>query len=140
MTKGPLIGIAVIAAAGAIVIGATSRDRPGADRVTGAAMVEVRVPDLSATAQLGRKSFEENCVACHGTNASGREGLGPPLVHRIYEPGHHGDGAFVLAVRQGVVSHHWGFGKMAPVEGLSDARIAAIIAYVRELQRANGIH
>ena len=65
--------------------------------------------------------------------------MGPPLVHVIYEPSHHGDAAFVLAVRPGVRAHHWPFGNMLPVEGVSDRAVADIIAYVRALQRANGI-
>ena len=48
--------------------------------------------------------------------------------------------AFVLAARNGVRAHHWPFGNMPPVEQpLTDGELAAIIAYVRELQRANGI-
>ena len=71
---------------------------------------------------------------------AGQEGIAPPLVHRIYEPSHHGDMAFVLAARNGVRAHHWPFGDMPPVgQPLTDGELAAIIAYVRELQRANGI-
>ena len=48
--------------------------------------------------------------------------------------------AFVLAARNGVRAHHWPFGDMPPVgQPLTDGELAAIIAYVRELQRANGI-
>ena len=46
---------------------------------------------------------------------------------------------FANAVRNGVVAHHWQFGDMPPVPGVSDADIEAIICYVRELQRAAGI-
>ena len=52
---------------------------------------------------------------------------------------HHGDAAFLLAVRNGVRAHHWRFGDMPPQPGLTGAEVAAITAYVRELQRANGI-
>ncbi|ANK81716.1 MAG: cytochrome C [Rhizobiales bacterium NRL2] len=104
----------------------------------GGAQVAVDVPDLSAEAEAGAAVFKRSCVVCHGANAAGGPG-GPPLVHRIYEPSHHGDGAFVRAVRQGVRQHHWNFGDMAPVPGVSDQELAQIIAYVRELQRANGI-
>jgi len=82
--------------------------------------------------------FERRCSACHGIEAAGTD-KGPPLVHRIYEPGHHGDQAFYRAVREGVRSHHWPFGDMAPVPGVSEDEIARIVAYVRKLQRANGI-
>ena len=110
--------------------------RPG----EGAPLAELAVPaELSAEAAMGRRAFEAFCADCHGTNAAGRDGLGPPLVHRIYEPGHHADMAFVLAVRNGVRSHHWRFGDMAPIEGLTDADIRHITRYVRELQHENGI-
>ena len=107
----------------------------GAARVAAASIVE---PDLGATAAAGRQAFAENCAECHGAKASGTD-RGPPLIHEIYEPGHHADFAFARAVRQGVRGHHWSFGDMPPVEGVSDAELAQIVAYVRAVQRANGI-
>lgn len=97
------------------------------------------VPELSARAKTGQKRFEENCIVCHGVNAGGTD-QGPPLVHRIYEPNHHGDRAFYLAAQQGVRAHHWRFGDMPPITAVSQRDVKAIIAYVRELQRANGIN
>nr|WP_245837845.1 cytochrome c [Tropicimonas sediminicola] len=106
----------------------------------GGPMVEVQLPvELSADAQLGKAVFDAICADCHGENAAGRHGVGPPLVHKIYEPGHHGDMAFQLAVRTGVRAHHWSFGSMPPVEGVSDSEIARVTLYIRELQRENGI-
>lgn len=101
--------------------------------------VSVKVPDLSKQAEEGRKIFEENCLACHGPNASGSEN-GPPLVHKIYEPSHHGDQAFFLAVGRGVRAHHWNFGNMDPVPDVLQKDVSKIVSYVRELQRANGIY
>lgn len=98
----------------------------------------VAVPDLSANARAGEQVFNTNCALCHGPNASGT-GLGPPLVHKIYEPGHHQDSTIQRAVRNGVVAHHWPFGNMPPVPAVSDEAIPNIICYIRELQRANGI-
>ena len=74
-------------------------------------------------------------MTCHGRHATGSD-QGPPLVHRIYEPNHHADIAFRLAVRNGVRAHHWPFGNMAPVEGVSDEDAIKITRYVRELQKA----
>ncbi|EFL90932.1 cytochrome c [Ahrensia sp. R2A130] len=102
-------------------------------------MVGVTVPVLSGLAASGEKLFTTNCAACHGTNAAGNDGAGPPLVHIIYEPSHHGDMAFQLAVKNGVRQHHWPYGNMPPIAGVSEADTAAITAYVRTLQRANGI-
>ncbi|WP_093033516.1 c-type cytochrome [Ruegeria marina] len=100
-----------------------------------------RLSDLAGPdAGAGRRAalFEANCAACHGANAAGSD-RGPPLVHRIYEPSHHGKMAFDLAARQGVRAHDWRFGNMPPVEGLSDKDVPQITDYVRALQRANGI-
>ena len=98
----------------------------------------VVVPSLSDNARAGERTFNANCALCHGPNASGT-GLGPPLVHQIYEPGHHQDFTIESAVRNGVPAHHWQFGNMPPVPAVSGEDIPNIICYIRELQRANGI-
>ncbi len=100
--------------------------------------VAVTVPELSEKARAGEAVFNGNCAACHGVNAAGTT-LGPPLVHRIYEPNHHQDFSFRSAVQNGVVAHHWQFGNMLPVPTVAEEDIERIICYVRELQRANGI-
>lgn len=96
------------------------------------------IPAFSSAARKGEELFSVNCATCHGDKATGGDG-GPPLIHPIYEPGHHGDASFLMAVRNGVRPHHWRFGPMPKIEGLSDTDVTEIVAYVRELQRANGI-
>ena len=103
-----------------------------------AAPMAVAVPALSDKARAGQTAFNANCALCHGANAAGTS-LGPPLVHKIYEPGHHQDLAFRNAVQNGVQSHHWQFGNMPAVMTVSEDDVERIICYVRELQRANGI-
>ncbi|WP_289151130.1 cytochrome c [uncultured Salipiger sp.] len=106
----------------------------------GEPIVTVSLPEsLSPEAQVGERAFGAVCADCHGENAAGKEGFGPPLVHKIYEPSHHGDMAFFLAAERGVQAHHWSFGNMPPQQGLTRADVAGIVTYVRELQRANGI-
>lgn len=101
--------------------------------------VAVTVPSqLSPAAREGKAVFDETCAACHGANASGTE-QGPPLVHDIYNPGHHADLAFARAVQQGVRAHHWRFGNMPAQPHVSEAEVERVVQYVRELQRANGI-
>jgi mono/diheme cytochrome c family protein len=119
-------------ATAALLITTLKSQRPGA------AIKTVVVPDLGARERVGQEHFARQCQICHGENGSGSR-AGPPLVHKIYEPSHHSDGAFVRAVRQGVTAHHWRFGHMPSLPAVTDAEIAAIIAYVRALQRANGI-
>ena len=125
---------------GVIVIGGYQLwNSQEATETTGESLVDVSVPTLAGVALTGESAFNENCMACHGKNAAGKDGLGPPLVHKIYEPSHHGDMAFVLAAKRGVRQHHWLFGNMPPQPHVNDQEIQAIIAYIRTLQRANGI-
>ena len=88
--------------------------------------------------QGGAQHFADNCARCHGAMADGTD-TGPPLVHRLYEPGHHADFAFQSAAKNGVIAHHWDFGDMPPVAGVSEAEVTQIIAYIRDLQREGGI-
>ncbi|WP_299699077.1 cytochrome c [uncultured Tateyamaria sp.] len=105
------------------------------------ALVDIVLPDtLSVNAQIGKRGFDANCAACHGTNAVGQHGVAPPLIHIIYEPSHHGDESFQRAVAMGVRGHHWPFGSMPPIEGLNRGDVTMITAYIREVQRANGIN
>jgi mono/diheme cytochrome c family protein len=86
----------------------------------------------------GKRLFEKDCSVCHGPAADGTA-QGPPLAHKIYEPNHHADAAFTLAVRLGVRSHHWRFGDMPALPHVTDDVVGEITAYVRWLQRQVGI-
>ena len=106
----------------------------------GTALVAIKTPEsYSQNAQIGKRLFEAKCADCHGPNAVGQAGVAPSLIHIIYEPNHHGDESFQRAVALGVRAHHWKFGNMPAVAGLTRAEVKSIIAYVRELQRHNGI-
>ena len=123
-----------------IIAGCAGGDAPQYDTPAGggASQPAVIVPALSERAVAGQQAFNTTCVLCHGVNAAGTN-QGPPLVHKIYEPGHHADFTFRNAVSNGVPAHHWNFGNMPPVPGVSEETVEQIICYVRELQRANGI-
>ena len=95
-------------------------------------------PALSEMARAGEDLFDANCSVCHGVGATGTN-QGPTLIDRIYHPGHHGDFSIRNAVSKGVQQHHWGFGDMAPVAGVSSDELEEIICYIREIQRAGGI-
>ena len=47
--------------------------------------------------------------------------------------------SFHRAGARNVRAHHWRFEDMPPIEGLTRRNATAVVAYVRELQRANGI-
>lgn len=96
------------------------------------------LPPTPAEFIEGEQLYDANCARCHGMYGRGTN-LGPPLVHRIYEPSHHDDVAFQLAVRSGVIAHHWRFGNMPPIPTVSPEQVDQIIGYVRWMQRHAGI-
>ena len=100
--------------------------------------VNVMVPKLSPEAMAGEAVFVTNCAGCHGQNAAGTD-KGPPLIDQIYSPSHHGDFSFVRAVNLGVPQHHWLFGAMPAQPQVAREQINQVVAYIRELQKANGI-
>ena len=101
-----------------------------------------QVPQPSAglmpNASKGKGLYEKNCASCHGPDLNGSD-KGPPMLHKIYEPSHHGDAAFQMAAKNGVRAHHWKFGDMAPVPAVTPDDVAHIVAYIRMEQRKAGI-
>jgi mono/diheme cytochrome c family protein len=99
---------------------------------------DVRTPEMTPALAIGKMAYDAYCGKCHGTNGVGSK-EGPPFLHKVYHPGHHGDGAFYRASREGAKAHHWQFGDMKPVEKVTDAQLEKIVTYVRALQKANGL-
>lgn len=89
-------------------------------------------------ASRGESVFRAHCVKCHGEGAAGTK-AGPPLVHRFYNPDHHADITFRWAVERGVRAHHWSFGDMPKIEGVSKDEVDSVIVYIRGLQKKAGI-
>ena len=93
---------------------------------------------IPADVQPGEGKFKANCAACHGVGGVGTS-QGPPLVHKIYEPNHHGDAAFQRAAANGVKAHPWEFGNMPKIDAVTPDDVDQIIKYVRWLQKQAGI-
>ncbi len=87
--------------------------------------------------ERGALVYAANCAECHGADLRGTD-RGPSLLSQVYEPGHHGDGAFQAAVARGSPEHHWDFGPMPPVPGLSIDDVEAVVALVRRTQQTHG--
>jgi cytochrome c len=132
---GTLLPLAALTAAGC-----GGERGAGARTTSDEAVAALHEAAASAPAELarGRALYEESCSVCHGAVAEGTE-QGPPLAHEIYEPSHHADAAFVLAVKIGVRAHHWRFGDMEPLPHVTEDMVAEITGYVRWLQRRVGI-
>ena len=86
----------------------------------------------------GEALYNTNCSVCHGVGAKGTK-QGPPFLDKIYEPNHHADAAFYLAPEMGVRAHHWKFGDMPKIPGVTKDNLTQIIAYIRWLQKQAGI-
>ncbi len=102
---------------------------PKATGMVGSAPAEVRD---------GEQKFNTNCSTCHGIGGIGTT-HGPPLVHKVYEPNHHGDAAFQRAAANGVKAHHWQFGDMPKIGAVTTEDVDQIVKYVRWLQKQAGI-
>ena len=92
---------------------------------------DVEIPFHLARGQL---LYEKYCSSCHGLELDGTDD-GPPLVHPFYKPSHHGDKSFYRAVLKGVKQHHWNFGDMEPVPGMTAGKMDRLLPYVRYYQQ-----
>ena len=128
---GRAAGVAALVAA-VWILSACSRSEPPA------VAPGVAIGDPPAEFADGQRLFLFHCARCHGPGGVGT-GHGPPFLSKIYEPSHHGDASFLMAVRRGVSAHHWRFGDMPPIPGVSDDDAARIVAYIRWAQRQAGI-
>ena len=87
----------------------------------------------------GKILFEKDCSSCHGVRLNGTD-KGPPLIHSYYKPSHHGDKAFYKAALKGTRQHHWSFGDMPPVEGMTRKKMDSIVPYVRYYQKQKKLY
>ena len=85
----------------------------------------------------GAEVYASSCASCHGADLRGTE-KGPSQLSIVYEPNHHGDDSYRSAIANGAPQHHWPFGDMPRVEGLSDDDVEAVIAYIRSEQQRQG--
>lgn len=89
---------------------------------------------VPAEFEKGEVAFNSYCAECHGEKGSGSK-EGPSFIDKIYKPNHHGDMSFLLAVKNGVRAHHWRFGNMPKILGVTEKEVKEIVEYVRWLQR-----
>lgn len=103
--------------------------------ITAASADEPKVPFVHAK---GEKLFQTNCAICHGKTLNGTK-QGPPLLHPFYKPSHHADFAFYRAALKGVQAHHWEFGDMPPIQGITREDMDAIVPFIRWYQKEKGL-
>jgi len=130
-----LVVVIVVFAGGGSKTGQASAELPR-DPMTGKTEFDIPIQDPSLVAE-GEVLFGANCAQCHGSDLRGTA-VGPSFLSVIYNPDHHGDGAFTVAALTGVRAHHWNFGNMPVVVGLTQEDLVPIIAFIRENQRTQG--
>lgn len=91
----------------------------------------------SSDGNLGAEVYANSCASCHGAELQGTDD-GPSQLSIVYEPNHHTDDSYRSAIANGVREHHWPFGDMPPVEGLSEEEVEAVIGFVRSEQERQG--
>jgi len=96
-------------------------------------------PNVPFQHALGQQKYQQKCSGCHGLWGDGSK-LGPPLMHPFYKPSHHPDAAFYRAALRGVRAHHWEFGDMPPISGVTREDMDTIIPFIRWLQHDKGIY
>ena len=130
-----ILAVVTVAAVLVLVTGGESSSAPR-DPMTGQTEFDIPVQDPILVAE-GDVLYQASCAACHGSDLRGTA-LGPSHLSVIYNPDHHGDGAFASAVVTGVQAHHWGFGDMQPVPQITAPDFERIMAFIRENQRIEG--
>jgi mono/diheme cytochrome c family protein len=120
------------------VLGAGWLGIAGCSRSEQPAVSSTAVAEVPAAHAGGRQLFETHCARCHGAGGTGTE-RGPSFLSKTYEPNHHGDASFLMAVRRGVTAHHWRFGDMPPIPDVPDDDMTRIVGYIRWAQRQAGI-
>lgn len=89
---------------------------------SGASYPDPKEPEMTPRLQLGSMNYGAYCASCHGKPGGGSD-KGPTIIPRVYHPSHHGDDAFMVAPQRGARAHHWKFGDMKPVAGVTGARL-----------------
>ncbi len=94
--------------------------------------------DYQANVVDGEVRYQEVCARCHGPGLGGGA-EGPPLLNQTYAPSHHADLAFYHAVKNGVKQHHWKYGDMPMLTGITPEQVGDIVAFVRREQQQAGV-
>lgn len=144
MRRGRLRALAVglVAFAFAVACGADAGDAGDSLAAEPAPTSSTAAPPSASTAAApvvpdGAAVYQQYCAECHGVDLRGTD-KGPSQLSIVYEPNHHGDYAYRVAIREGTREHHWWFGDMPPVEGMTDLEIEEVISFIRAEQQRLG--
>jgi mono/diheme cytochrome c family protein len=93
---------------------------------------------LSAWAADGKATYDKDCAKCHGADGKGDTKMGKKLGAKDYTDAkvqaELTDAQAIKAVKEGLKDKA-GKTLMKPAEGLSDADIQAVVAYMRTFKK-----
>jgi mono/diheme cytochrome c family protein len=96
------------------------------------------IPALTATAGDAKELYEKDCAKCHGTDGKGATKMGQKLGAKDYTTAkvqdELKDDAAFKAIKEGLKDKD-GKSLMKPAEGLSDADIKGLVAYLRTFKK-----
>lgn len=124
--RSPLGSIAIAVLVAGVVLAACSDDTTSENT------------EPAPAGDLGAQVYASSCASCHGADLRGTD-KGPSQLSIVYEPNHHTDDSFRSAIANGAPQHHWSFGDMPPVEGLTNAEVEAVIGFIRSEQERQGL-
>ena len=98
----------------------------------------IAVSALSASAADAKANYEKDCAKCHGADGKGQTKMGQKLGAKDYTDAkvqaELKDDAAFKAIKEGFKNKE-GKQLMKPSEGLSDADIKALVAYMRTFKK-----
>jgi cytochrome c553 len=107
-------------------------------RIITIALSILAVSALSAWAADAKATYDKDCAKCHGTDGKGETKMGKKLGAKDYTDvkvqTEMKDDSAVKAIKEGLKDSA-GKTLMKPAEGLSDADIKGLVAYMRGLKK-----
>jgi len=93
---------------------------------------------LSASAGDAKENYEKDCAKCHGSDGKGQTKMGQKMGAKDYTDAKVQadlkDDAAIKAIKEGLKDKD-GKQLMKPSEGLSDADMKALVAYMRTFKK-----
>jgi cytochrome c6 len=98
----------------------------------------IAITTLTARAEDAKTNYENGCLKCHGADGKGETKMGKKLGAKDYTDAkvqaELKDENAIKAIKEGLKDKE-GLTLMKPAEGLSDADIKALVAYMRTFKK-----